>query len=98
MASQVYFESGGVGDWYTCLSQASNGQSPASHPSKWERVELPQFLATLVGDLAVAYMQRGEGQSDKSLASFRAGQPMMDEFILRHADLGTSSTPMVFTR
>ena len=98
MASQVYFESGGVGDWYDCIAVTSPGESPATAPDKWRKISIPQCLEQPIVDLALAFIERGESQADKSLAGKRSLEGEMDRLILQHADFGTLAQPMVFTR
>lgn len=98
MASQVYFESGGVGDWYDCIAVTAAGESPATAPDKWRKISIPQCLEQPIVDLALAFIERGEAQSDKSLAGKRMLEGDMDRLILQHADFGTLAQPIVFTR
>lgn len=98
MPRQVYFESDGVGDWYDCVAVTNPGESPLTAPDKWRRIEIPQCLEGAIVDLAIAYVNRGEGQADKSLAERRYAAADMDALICRHADLGDLTQMTVFTR
>lgn len=98
MASQCYFEVGGVGNWYDCIAVTLPGESPATAPEKWRVVAIPQCLEVPLVDMALAYVNRGDGQSDKSLAIERRSDPQLDRVILLHADQGNHAQPRVFTR
>lgn len=98
MATQVYFESGGVGNWYDCIAVTVAGESPLTAPEKWRVIEVPQALEKPIIDLALAHLHRGEGQSDKALAEVRMQEADIDRVILLHADQGHLTQPNVFTR
>jgi len=42
--TQVYYE----GDFYYCTVAASPGQSPGTHPNKWQRLAIPADLVEAV--------------------------------------------------
>ena len=98
MASQVYFEANGVGNWYDCIAVTLPGESPATAPDKWRVIAIPQCLESTVVDLALAYAQRGDGQSDKSLAIERRFEGQIENLMVRHADFGNLTQPNVFSR
>lgn len=56
------------GDYWTATAATTAGQSPETHPSKWERVEFPAFLRPHVAQAAYADWLRADGQTDKAMA------------------------------
>lgn len=98
MASIAYFEEDGVGNWYHCIQAAGPGESPATNPEKWALVEIPAFFESLLVDMALRFILRGEGAADKALAEARAAAEQIDDLILRHALLAANSPPIVFSR
>lgn len=64
---QVYFKaSDGTADWWTCLKDTSAGQSPETHPGKWEQVEIPSFWENFLVHGVLADALRSDGQADKA--------------------------------
>lgn len=53
------------GDFYKCLDDTTAGQSPATHPEKWERMDFPWVLAEAVARGAYADTLVGDGQNEK---------------------------------
>lgn len=84
MASQAYYS----GDWYECVANAAAGESPGTHPSKWNLIQIPDFLAKPVVEIAVASLLRGDGQNDKFAAQAKAGQAALYETFQRHRPRG----------
>lgn len=89
MPTQVYFEDeDGVGDFYDCLSAASAGQSPTTHPSKWAKIEIPAFLRSAIVEMASGQLQQSDGQSDRRARSMAdAGSALYQTFV-RHRPRG----------
>jgi len=98
MASQAYYEAGGVGDWYEAVATTAAGESPVTHPAKWRKLEIPHCLEATIVSLALAFIQRGEGQADKALAEARLVESDMERLMLQHGDFGTLTQPSVFSR
>jgi hypothetical protein len=59
--SQVYFE----GDFWTCIVATNAGESPATHPEKWRRIDIPLESVRFLAQSAYAQLLEGDGQSDK---------------------------------
>lgn len=64
--SQIYFVTGGVGDFYEVLSDTVAGQSPVTDPLLFERVEIPRRFAVYLGAKVAADWLRWDGQSEKA--------------------------------
>jgi hypothetical protein len=89
MGSQTYFvNADGVGDFYECVSAASPGQSPATHPAKWVKIEIPAFLREAVVEIAAGQLLQVDGQSDKRAAAKREGQDALYQIWIRHRPRG----------
>jgi len=89
MASQVYFvDADGVGEWYECVSLASPGQSPATHPAKWARVQIPAFLESAVVDIAAGYAYQSDGQGDRRRTIQKDGRDTLYQTFIRHRPRG----------
>lgn len=69
MASFTYFEdSDGAGDFYYAKEATLAAQSPATHPLKWQRLEIPaRFEEVLVKRAALALLPI-EDEVEKVLA------------------------------
>lgn len=63
-ANQCYFN----GDYYQCAEDAAPGESPATHPAKWRKVQLPKAWRWCLTRLALANLLDQDGQSDKALS------------------------------
>jgi len=89
MASQVYWVDGdGAGDFYECVSAASAGQSPGTHPAKWVKLEIPHFLRAAIVELASGQLQQVDGQSDKRTAANRGAEAALYQTFIRHRPRG----------
>lgn len=66
---QVYFkDSGAVGNFWNCVSDAAAGESPESAAAKWALVELPKFLERfLVAGVYADYLE-SDGQKEKAIS------------------------------
>lgn len=84
MASQAYYE----GDWYECVANAAAGESPATHPAKWNKLQIPNFLARPIVEIAIGSLLRTDGQNDKQTAQVRAGQAALYDTFVRHRPRG----------
>lgn len=95
MANHAYFEVDGVGDWYACVDPASPGESPLTAPAKWVKLEIPSFMEDAIVELAVAYLQGGDGQQDKRRDQRREGETaLMNAFKLHGPKGDYRSLPM----
>jgi hypothetical protein len=56
------------GDYYTCVSVTTAGQSPLTHPAKWSKVEFPDYLARAVAFGAYSDWLRAERRPDEAQA------------------------------
>lgn len=56
MPSQCYFE----GDFYYATEDTSAGESPSTHPDKWQKLELPVDLEQAVALYAAASLLMGK--------------------------------------
>jgi hypothetical protein len=75
MPSQVYY----AGDWYDCLAATNPGESPASHPAKWAKVEIPRLFerALVQGGFESSLLR--EGQHDKRASEKAHFELLLDE-------------------
>lgn len=98
MPSQAYFVQDGVGDWYACIAPASAGESPATAPDKWVRLEIPAIFEGYLVEKATELLLVGDGQMDKRRAAARAAEEVLTDLGFRHADRGEFERPRVLTR
>jgi hypothetical protein len=64
MPSQCYFN----GDFYQAKAATTAGQSPATHPELWSKVQIPARWRWLLSRLTYANLLELDGQTDKSAA------------------------------
>lgn len=57
-ADQMYFSDG---DYYQCLSATSAGESPTTHPTKWQRLDYPTWLRGPVAQYVYGEMLKAGG-------------------------------------
>lgn len=101
MASQAYFATDGVeADFYDCIDAAAAGESPATNPEKWRRIEIPAVYEWFLVSRAASLLLPGEGQSDKARAEEVASAKTLDYALYRerNARCGRMRKPKVFTR
>ena len=95
MASQVYYD----GDFYDCLAATAPGESPATHPAKWAKVQLPRLFERAAAQYGFAFSLPREGQNDKRLQEEALAQQLLEEIT---ADQGLHESdyerPVVLTR
>ncbi len=84
MASQAYYE----GDWYECVANTAAGESPASHPAKWNKLEIPNFAARPIVEIAIGSLLGADGQNDKRRAQVTAGENALYAVYQRHRPRG----------
>lgn len=94
MASQAYFQ----GDWYNAIAQASAGESPATNPEKWVKIEIPYYFGRFVTEKANAYLLGADGQSDKRAQADAYADEILGEVLMRHCDNGEIGQTRVLTR
>jgi hypothetical protein len=75
MASQVYFQ----GNLWDCVETTSPGETPATAPAKWRKVEIPRDCLRFVPQGALALLMESDGQTDKRGAAERRAQALLDE-------------------
>jgi hypothetical protein len=81
MASQVYWS----GNFYDCLEATSPGETPATAPAKWRKVEVPRDCLRFVPQGALGLLMDGDGQTDKRQAAERRAQMLLDEAVIAMA-------------
>jgi hypothetical protein len=64
VANQCYFD----GDFWQCVVATSAGESPATHPGKWRRIQIPKEWRWVLGQLTYAHLLEMDGQMDKANA------------------------------
>lgn len=84
MASQAYYE----GDWYECVATTAAGESPASHPAKWNKLQIPNFAARPIVEIAIGSLLGADGQNDKRRAQVTAGENALYAVYQRHRPRG----------
>lgn len=77
MASQVYFQ----GWFWDCVETTSPGETPATAPTKWRRVDLPRDCMRFVPQGTLALLLDGDGQGDKRLAAERRAEGLLKESV-----------------
>jgi hypothetical protein len=99
MASQAYFAADGIGDWYECLATTAFGESPASRPDLWQKLEIPVWFEPFLVSRALSLVLIDEGQNDKARAEAQIAEAMLQEIVYRdRAERGRLSKPRVFAR
>lgn len=91
VGAQAYFDSGSgtgttmpipgkphYGDFYECLEATTAGQSPATHPAKWSKKEVPYIFGTFVSRGMYADWLRSELQTEAAQVAEQEAQAMMD--------------------
>lgn len=91
VGAQAYFDSGSgtgttmpvpgkphYGDFYECLEATTAGQSPATHPAKWSKKEVPYIFGTFVSRGMYADWLRSELQTEAAQVAEQEAQGMLD--------------------
>lgn len=81
MASQVYFQ----GNLYDCVETTAPGETPATAPTKWRKVEFPRDCLRFIPQAALALLMESDGQTDKRNAADRRAQALLDEAMVAMA-------------
>lgn len=69
MPDQCYFVGAdGKGDFYQCLIDTVPGESPATHPEKWCKIQLPRHWRHVLATLTYAGLLEADGQTEKAAA------------------------------
>lgn len=71
----------GDGDTWRCVAAAAAGESPATHPAKWEKIAFPYVLATFASFGAFRDLLKSDGQTDKSLVEEREVRAHLEDAI-----------------
>lgn len=72
---QIYYTTtGGIGNFYDCVTSTSAGDSPVSAAAKWSLVEIPYIFGQYLIWSCYADLLAGDGQTDKAGAASGAAQ------------------------
>lgn len=95
MASQCYYD----GDFWAAVTSVAAGETPGTHPEKWQRLTIPHLFADFLALDAAARLQPGEGQLDKAAGmKALAGDVFEDAILLEAQTNGRGHLPAVWTR
>ena len=91
VGAQAYFDSGSntgtsmpvagkphYGDFWECLAATTAGQSPATHPSYWQKKEVPYIFGTFLSRGMYADWLRSELQVDAAQVAEAEAQAMLE--------------------
>lgn len=94
VGSQCYFDSGSntgsvialpgkphKGNFYNCIVNANIGESPFTHPHKWEKVNIPYFLTSYIPRAVLSDWLRSEMQFDLAQATEQEAEFVLGEEI-----------------
>lgn len=94
--SQVYFDSGSntgtyilvenmphKGNFYNCLTSTSTGQSPHTHPEKWEKINLPSFTSSYLPRAVLSDWLRSEMQYEAAQLTEQEAEYVLSEEIAK---------------
>lgn len=75
MADTIYFVDPVTGhaDFYQCIIPTTPGQSPATNPEAWSRVQIPKMWRKALVRLTYSNLLDMDGQTDKALAQKQIG-------------------------
>ncbi len=74
----LFTDADGVMDFWKCIVATSAGESPATAPSKWEIIQLPQFLFMYVVYKSCADYYRMDAQHEKAAGLDALAQGYLD--------------------
>lgn len=77
--TQAYFN----GDFWEATELTAPGESPATTPAKWRKIEIPRIFERFLVQRAYAALLPAEGQNDKAAAEERAAQRILDDIAVR---------------
>jgi hypothetical protein len=66
------------GDFWQCLEATTAGQSPATHPAKWTKKDVPYIFATYISRGMYADWLRSELQTEAAQVAEQEAQAMLD--------------------
>jgi hypothetical protein len=101
LPDQMYYAatSGGVGDFYNCVTGTTPGDTPVSAPTKWAVVQIPRFMERFLIAAVYADYLEGDGQTEKAAAvSNQAREFLAEERFVIEAQEGQSERMEVKTR
>ena len=94
IGSQVYFDSGSntgslvpvvgkphYGNFYNCLTATTAGQSPATHPSKWQIVQIPYLFSSYAARGSFADWLKSELQLEAAQVAEAEAQNTLTEAV-----------------
>lgn len=64
MSDQCYFN----GEFYQCVADTVAGESPATAPAKWRKVQIPADWRWVLTQLTYAHLLKLDGQNEKAAA------------------------------
>lgn len=77
MSQHVYFEdANGNGDFYQCIIPTNPGESPATTPGKWSRLQIPKQWRDVLVFLTYAELLEMDGQTDKAMEMRQMAEEM----------------------
>lgn len=79
----LFTDSSSIANFYKCLVATSAGESPATAPTKWQILQLPEFLFQYVCYSAFADYLRMDAQVEKAEAMDNIAQSELDRQSLR---------------
>lgn len=69
MPDQCYFtDTAGRGNFYQCAVATSAGQSPATTPASWSKIQIPANWRWVLARITYANLLEMDGQKDKAEA------------------------------
>jgi len=99
MPTQAYFVANGVGDWYDCLAATVPGESPATNPELWRKLEIPVWFEPYLISRALSLVLTDDGQNDKARGEMQIAEAMLAEIVFRErVERGRLARPRVFSR
>ena len=76
---QILFTTGSTENFYTCLVATSAGQSPTTHPGKWDLCSLPYIFFNYLVWGSYADALRMDGQQDKAAVADRQAEAWLNQ-------------------
>ncbi len=67
MLDQCYFtDTAGRGNYYQCAAATTPGQSPATMPASWSKIQIPANWRWVLARITYANLLEMDGQKDKA--------------------------------
>lgn len=100
MPTQAYFEADPPdGDFYDCISSTAAGESPATHPAKWRRVDIPALFEPYLVSRATSILLQAEGNVEKGRTEEAVARQLLEELAYRDRnERSRLGRPRVFAR